>query len=37
MAREYVRRGSEAISALPATEARRCLEDLGEYILTRQS
>jgi geranylgeranyl pyrophosphate synthase len=37
MAREYVRRGTDAIDSLPATEARRCMIDLGDYILTRRS
>ncbi|HEX6031759.1 MAG TPA: polyprenyl synthetase family protein [Tepidiformaceae bacterium] len=37
MAREYVRRGTDSIESLPATEARRCMIDLGDYILTRQS
>ncbi len=37
MAREYVRRGNEAITALPSTDARRCLADIGEYVLARRS
>lgn len=37
MAREYVRRGNEAITALPSTDARRSLADIGEYVLARRS
>jgi geranylgeranyl pyrophosphate synthase len=37
MAREFVRRATDAIALLPDTEARRCMLDLGDYVLTRQS
>ncbi len=37
MARDYVRRGQEAIRFLPETDARLCLEELGEYVLSRKS
>ncbi len=37
MAREYVRRGTDAMSRLPHSEGRRCLEEIGEYVLRRRS
>lgn len=37
MAREYVRRATDAITTLPDTEAHRCMVELGDYVLTRQS
>lgn len=37
MAGSYVRRAREAISTLPETDARRTLEELGEYVLRRRS
>jgi geranylgeranyl pyrophosphate synthase len=37
MAREYVRRGADAIDAMPDTDAHRSLVELGEYVLTRRS
>ncbi|MBA4181702.1 MAG: heptaprenyl diphosphate synthase [Anaerolinea sp.] len=37
MARDYVRRGDEALQTLPDSETRRTLLELGEYVLTRKS
>ena len=37
IARDYVRRGTEAIDFLPGSEAKQCLLNLGEYVLDRQS
>lgn len=37
MAREYVRRANEAIAILPDTEAHRCLVEIGDYVMARQS
>jgi geranylgeranyl pyrophosphate synthase len=37
MAREYVRRATEAIAILPQTAGRRSLEEIGEYVLRRRS
>ena len=37
MARDYVRRGNEALGALPDSETRQTLMDLGEYVLNRNS
>ena len=37
MAREYARRATDAIESLPNTDAHRCMVELGEYVLTRQS
>lgn len=37
MAREYVRRANEAISPLPSTDGKRCLVEIGEYVLARRS
>lgn len=37
IARDYVRRANEAVDGLPASEARDCLRDLGDYILNRRS
>jgi geranylgeranyl pyrophosphate synthase len=36
MAREYVRRASEAIAFLPEGETKSCLLELGEYVLARE-
>ena len=36
-ARDYVKRALEAIDFLPESETKRCLRDLGEYVLTRKS
>lgn len=37
MARDYIKRGEEAIRFLPDGEAKQCLHELGEYVLTRKS
>ncbi len=37
MARDYVRRATDALSILPESEAKRCLADLGQYVLERNS
>ena len=37
IARDYVRRANAAIDFLPASEAKECLIELGEYVLTRRS
>lgn len=37
MAREYVRRATEAIAGLPNSDAKRSLVDIGEYVLSRRS
>jgi len=37
MAREYVRRANDAITALPPTDAHRSLCEIGEYVLARRS
>ncbi len=37
MARDYVRRAREAIAPLPEGEAKRCLLDIGDYVLERSS
>ncbi len=37
MAREFVRRATDAIEPLPDSDARRCMVELGDYVLTRQS
>jgi geranylgeranyl pyrophosphate synthase len=37
MAREYVRRATDAIATLPNTDAKRSLVDIGEYVLSRRS
>ena len=37
MANQFCRRALEALSPLPATEARRTLEELAQYILERRS
>ncbi len=37
MARSYIRRANEAISQFPATDARRSMTDIGEYVLSRRS
>jgi len=37
IARDYVRRGTDAIDFLPESEAKQCLLNLGEYVLDRQS
>jgi geranylgeranyl pyrophosphate synthase len=35
MARQYVRRAVDALAVLPETDARRSLEEIGEYVLLR--
>jgi len=37
IARDYVRRGNEAIDYLPASAAKECMVNLGEYVLSRKS
>ena len=37
IARDYVRRGQDAIANLPSSEAKDCMMELGSYILTRNS
>ena len=37
MAREYVRRGTDAIASLPDTDARRSMYEIGDYVLSRRS
>lgn len=37
IARDYVQRGTDAIGFLPASEAKQCLLNLGEYVLDRKS
>ncbi|PFG74741.1 polyprenyl synthetase family protein [Tepidiforma thermophila] len=37
MARDYIRRAQEAIAFLPESETKRCLIDLSEYVLSRNS
>ncbi|MGB4862067.1 MAG: polyprenyl synthetase family protein [Tepidiformaceae bacterium] len=37
IARDYVRRATEAIEFLPESETKDCLIDLGEYVLNRRS
>ncbi len=37
IARDYVRRGQDAIADLPSSEAKDCMMELGSYILTRNS
>ncbi len=37
MARDYVRRATEALALLPATEARDCMEALARYTLERNN
>lgn len=37
IARDYVRRGNDAIAFLPDSDTKRCLVDLGEYVLSRRS
>lgn len=37
MARDYIRRANEAIDPLPENDAKRSLQEIGEYILTRKS
>ncbi len=36
MAREYVRRGTEAIASLPETDGRQSLYEIGDYVLRRR-
>lgn len=37
MARDYVKRAEDAIAFLPETEAKRTMQELGQYVLERQS
>lgn len=37
IARDYVKRANEAISFLPESDTKRCMIDLGEYVLSRRS
>ena len=37
IARDYVRRANAAIDFLPASDAKECLQELGEYVVTRRS
>ena len=37
IARDYVKRANEAITFLPDSDTKRCLIDLGEYVLSRRS
>ena len=37
MARDYVRRGIEALDVMPLNDARRSLVEIGDYVLTRRS
>ncbi len=37
IARDYVKRANEAIAFLPESDTKRCLIDLGEYVLSRRS
>jgi geranylgeranyl pyrophosphate synthase len=37
IARDYVKRANEAISFLPESDTKRCMLDLGEYVLSRRS
>lgn len=37
IARDYIRRGQDAIADLPSSEAKDCMMELGSYILTRNS
>jgi len=37
MARDYVKRATDAIAFLPDTEAKRTMFELGEYVLRRNS
>ncbi len=37
IARDYVKRANEAIEFLPDGETKRCMADLGEYVLSRKS
>ncbi|MEO6397671.1 MAG: polyprenyl synthetase family protein [Tepidiformaceae bacterium] len=37
MARDYVRRATDSLSLLPESPAKRCLADLGQYVLDRES
>ncbi len=36
-ARDYVKRANEAIAFLPESDTKRCMIDLGEYVLSRRS
>ena len=37
MARQYTRRANEALATLPVSDARRCMSDISEWVLTRRS
>ena len=37
MARDYVRRATDVLSILPDSDAKRCLIELGQYVLDRKS
>ena len=37
MARDYVHRATDALGILPESEAKRCLAELGQYVLERKS
>lgn len=37
MARDYVRRATDMLAGLPESEAKRCLAELGQYVLDRKS
>jgi octaprenyl-diphosphate synthase len=37
IARDYIRRANAALDVLPASDAKDCLADLGEYVLNRRS
>lgn len=37
MARDYVRRATDILAGLPESDAKRCLAELGQYVLDRKS
>lgn len=37
IARDYVKRANDAVDFLPDSETKRCMVDLGEYVLSRKS
>ena len=37
MARDYVRRATDMLAGLPESDAKRCLAELGQYVLDRKS
>ncbi|KAA0236884.1 MAG: polyprenyl synthetase family protein [Dehalococcoidia bacterium] len=37
MAREYIRRGTDALNALPSSPARQSMVEIGSYVLARRS